>query len=418
MDEVDGMGEVDGMDAGAQMGKSGSFVPQDDGHWVPPDDGHWVPPDDGHLAPQDDGGGFPQCDSEDGPPPLPPLPKLELPQEYREARKKRNQAGRRKVAESGRLPNGRAPYGFWLVTKRDVMLGRRSLADLGKLQEDEEKAGIVRGIFRDYLKLRSVVEVAKELNSRRVPTSGGREWTGTGVVNLLRNTAYVGKYVWGDNEKCKVKNEKCKVGTAGAGGVVIPCPEVVEGRVFRLAQELLRNQEPGRQVRGEERQPLLLGDIARCAGCGGLLVAGSYQANKKTGLRGGKFYACKQCKPCAWNADSPRPEWSIYRSELVEKTAWDALAALLNKDDAPIVQEMLLSDRVNVTMASRRKLVRQAGMTPWVQCDPFEVWIGYQERREATYEERGFLAELLVMGVRELSERAQWAWMYLEGKEV
>src|SRR5436309_1827361 len=73
---------------------------------------------------------------------LPELPKVELPAEYLEARALRNSEGRRRVAESGKLPNGRPPYGFWLVTKRDVMFGKRSVLDVGKLVEHEEHAGI------------------------------------------------------------------------------------------------------------------------------------------------------------------------------------------------------------------------------------------------------------------------------------
>jgi hypothetical protein len=348
---------------------------------------------------------------------LPELPEIVLPEEYKAARKVRNQAGRRRVAEEGRLPNGRPPFGYWLVTKRDVMMGKKPWSELGKLIEHEENAGIVRGIFRDYLRLRSVVEVADHLNQIGTPSPTGRTWYGTTVANLLRNTAYVGRYVWGKSRESGVVSRETEVVSREAG-VVIACPAIVGERVFELTQMLLEGQEPRGRVRGEARQPLLLGDIARCTGCGGLLESGKYVANRARGIRGGAFYACKRCPPCYWNSNSPRPRWCIYPWDKTEKAAMESLLGLLLEEDRAMVTEMLFSPHVNVSMVSRRKLLIQSGVTPWVTCEPFAVKIGYREQREIPEEKLGLMMELLVSGARSLSERAHWAWVYLEGRDV
>lgn len=349
---------------------------------------------------------------------VPELPDVEMPIEYRTARARRNSLGRRRVAESGRVPNGRAPFGYSIVTKRDVMLGIRPLRDLGKLMVHEENAGVVRGIFQDYLLLRSVVEVASVLNGRRTPPPMCGPWTGTGVANLLRNSAYVGRYVWGRSEPFV---EAARTGFHAAIGrrlsveerhIIIPCPALVSERTFLLVQELLRNQEPGRRVRGEARQPLLLGDVARCTDCGGLLVSGSYAANRAKNWTGGGFYACKRCGPCLWNADSPRPKWRLYRAISVERLTWAALEPLVCTEDRPIVSGLVFAGEWRATMRSRRRLLLQAGITPWVQCDPFAVTIGYREAREATDEQRSVLAELLVTGAREIAAKVDWALQY------
>ena len=349
---------------------------------------------------------------------LPELPKLTMPIEYRVARARRNAAGRRRLAENGRLPNGKAPFGYWLVTRRDVMSGKRPERDLGKLLEHEEHAGIVRSIFRDYLRMRSTIGVAEHLNRCGIPTAQRGPWTGTGVLNLLRNTAYVGRYVWGRSELA-VAEEDSTIGrreTAEERHVTIPCPALVSERTFLLTQEILKNQGRDRPARGTERQPLLLGDIARCADCGELLVSGSYVANRLKDWQGGGYYACKRCAPGSWGEVSPRPQWRLFPRKTVERATWDALKPMLSPGDAPIVEELVFAGGgYDVSMRARRKLILQAGLTPWVACEPIGVTIGYREGREATDEQRSVMVELLVSGVRVVAAEANWAWM--QGRE-
>jgi hypothetical protein len=324
------------------------------------------------------------------------------------------EAIRKRLAEAGRLPNASAPYGYRAVTREDVMRGIRPYADLGTLEIEEEKAGIVRNLFHEYLVVRNTNELAAALNRRQVPPRRGKRWEGTTVWWLLRNRAYIGEYVFGGWEYYKVLDRegivrKRRRKAPPERSLVIPCPRIVDSETYELAQIILESNRRKPSEAGGQVQAAVLGEIARCAECGGLLCSGRYFGNKKMDRRPGAYHACRSCKPCAWIEKSPHPEWSTYPATIVDLFTWEALHRLVPDADADIVKQMVFEQAYRVRQRTVRRLLRTSGFTPYVSCEPFGVKLGFMNRPDATPEELRRMSKLIVLAVRDLAGKCAWA---------
>ena len=81
--------------------------------------------------------------------------------------------------------NGCPPYGY-----------RRG--EDGKFAIDEERAAIVREIFRRIADGEIKAQIADDLNARNLRTSTGREWGKNAFSAMLDNERYKGIYIYGD----------------------------------------------------------------------------------------------------------------------------------------------------------------------------------------------------------------------------
>jgi len=79
----------------------------------------------------------------------------------------------------GEYVDSNAPYGYRLVDK--------------KLAVYEPEAAIVRNIFNMYLHGYSTTEIARDMNSRNIPTKNGKStWRANIVAYILKNERYIG----------------------------------------------------------------------------------------------------------------------------------------------------------------------------------------------------------------------------------
>jgi site-specific DNA recombinase len=92
------------------------------------------------------------------------------------------------LAKANRWPNDDPPLGYNLTQDQ-------------KLQINKEEADLVRNIFQTYLNLKSMAEVANQLNENGFTTSNGDDWTRTSVRNILVNELYTGLYQLGNYEE-------------------------------------------------------------------------------------------------------------------------------------------------------------------------------------------------------------------------
>lgn len=99
--------------------------------------------------------------------------------------KQRTQLGLNSLAEEYKWPNETVPLGY-------------TLTDENKLSIIEDERTIVERIFESYIELRSMPDVATELNEDGVTTSEGGDWTASAVGDILRNEIYRGWYELGD----------------------------------------------------------------------------------------------------------------------------------------------------------------------------------------------------------------------------
>ncbi len=99
--------------------------------------------------------------------------------------------GREAGAKAGKHQSGPAPFGY----RRDY--SRRG-AEGVLLVPDPEEAGIVKLIFREYLRLRSMKRLIKLLDEQGLRTRRGKRWSRAGVSWILKNDTYVGRVHFGD----------------------------------------------------------------------------------------------------------------------------------------------------------------------------------------------------------------------------
>jgi site-specific DNA recombinase len=99
--------------------------------------------------------------------------------------------GREAGARAGKHQSGPAPYGY----RRDYQ-ARSSDGVLLKIDEIESE--VVRFIFREYLRVRSMKRLIELLEERRCRTRRGKRWSRAGVSWILKNDTYVGRVHFGE----------------------------------------------------------------------------------------------------------------------------------------------------------------------------------------------------------------------------
>ncbi len=113
--------------------------------------------------------------------------------------KERSRMGMKALALKHKWPNKYPPLGY--DKKED-----------GKLKINEKEIKLVREIFGMYVKLRSMPQVAFELNKKGVETKRGNRWATTAVKRILDNKLYIGTYevadIQEDVEEYKTIDEK------------------------------------------------------------------------------------------------------------------------------------------------------------------------------------------------------------------
>jgi len=93
----------------------------------------------------------------------------------------RSRMGMQALATQHKWPNRIVPLGY----NKD---------EQGYLHINKTEAKIVKKIFKMYLKLKSMPQVAYELNQKNITTKNGKEWNKRYIKNILDTELYIGKY--------------------------------------------------------------------------------------------------------------------------------------------------------------------------------------------------------------------------------
>lgn len=99
--------------------------------------------------------------------------------------------GREAGAKAGKHQSGPAPFGY----RRDY--SKRNSEGVLLIPEPAE-ADVVKLIFREYLRLRSMKRLIKLLDDQGLRTRRGKRWSRAGVSWILKNDTYVGRVHFGD----------------------------------------------------------------------------------------------------------------------------------------------------------------------------------------------------------------------------
>ena len=93
--------------------------------------------------------------------------------------------GRENGARSGKHQSGPAPFGYRRDADRSIKI-------------NEQEAEVVRFIFNEYLRVRSMKRLIELLAERSWRTRRGKAWSRAGISWILRNDTYVGRVHFGD----------------------------------------------------------------------------------------------------------------------------------------------------------------------------------------------------------------------------
>jgi len=250
----------------------------------------------------------------------------------------RSRRGRRHAARSGLVSAlGKVPYGYRYIAK-DAGGG------LARVEVVPDEARWVRLMFAwvglDRLSLR---EVVRRLYEAGVPTSTGKaRWDGTTIALMLRNTAYIGRAVFGRSRFVAAaprlrplrghphpsRQPNSRVRVPRDEWIEIPMPALVDPAVFEAAQtQLDENRRRRRELR--RRPGWLLQGLVVCRRCGY-----GFYGKMARGMVGGRqaadygYYRCPGTDAHRFGGQAACDNKSV-RSDRLEAAVWDEVRTVL-----------------------------------------------------------------------------------------
>ncbi len=142
-----------------------------------------------------------------------------------------------------------------------------------KIEIDEERADIVRQVFRNYLAGQSMEEIASRLNREGVLVRIGkadRQWAHTAVSYILSNERYIGDSLWQKTYATdtlptrQVKNH----GEREQHYAEATHPPIIDRNTFQAVQELKRKRHEHQGDRPRRNAPMQ--GMIFCGECGAL----------------------------------------------------------------------------------------------------------------------------------------------------
>ena len=250
----------------------------------------------------------------------------------------RGRRGRRHAARSGSVSAlGKMPFGYRYIAK-DAGGG------VARVEVVAEDARWVRLMFAWIgLERLSLREVSRRLAEAGVATSTGRaRWDPTTIALMLRNTAYVGRAVFGRSRHVQApprlrplrgrphpaRRPNSRVPAPREEWIEIPVPALVDPAVFEAAQaQLDENRRRRRELR--RRPGWLLQGLVVCRRCGyafyGKMARGRV-GNQQPADYG--YYRCTGTDAHRFAGQAVCDNRSV-RSDRLEQAVWDEIRAVL-----------------------------------------------------------------------------------------
>jgi site-specific DNA recombinase len=277
--------------------------------------------------------------------------------ERRRARQRTYDALRRR-AEDGAVTGGKV---FGYVNQRDGKGYVRRVID-------EAEAASIRRIFSMYAAGAGLVRIAKRLNDESVaaPKGGSGTWAPTAIRDMLRRSLYVGVVTWNKSQKITRRGTKAQRWRPESEWLRREVPELrivdeelwqrVQARREAAAASYLRlsgGRLVGSPSGADVESPYLLSGIARCAECGGSLVA----MTRSHGKRRMPYYGCLRFHKRGVRAC--RNGLQI-RQAVLDAAVLDALALRL---DAAVIAEAVATAAEELTASLADIAARRASIT-------------------------------------------------------
>ena len=193
--------------------------------------------------------------------------------------------GMREAASRGFWVAPMAPYGYRKVKVQDGPKERPTL------EPDPETNGIVNRIFDLAESRKGMMKIVRILNDEGIASPRGKLWNKPTVHNILRNEAYLGTLVWGNNAK------------DGADPVRVEkaFPATVTKAQFDRVNRILRSRAPKVSHPRRVGSTFLLSGLVKCYRCKRAL-SGRYSSRGTF-----PYYVCHSfVKRAPGSCDSPR----------------------------------------------------------------------------------------------------------------
>ena len=193
--------------------------------------------------------------------------------------------GMREAASRGFWVASRVPYGYRKVYVQDGAKKRPTL------EPDPATSHVVERIFALSETGKGILDITRTLNSEGIANPTGRLWSKNGVHIILRNGAYTGTLLWGEN--AKDKGEPVRVEKA--------FPAIISKTQFRKVNRQMRSRAPRKAHPRRVGSSYLLSGLVKCRACS--------RAMSGQDSKGGKFayYVCQSLmKRGSGACDCPR----------------------------------------------------------------------------------------------------------------
>ena len=193
--------------------------------------------------------------------------------------------GMREAASRGFWVAPMAPYGYRKVKVQDGPKERPTL------EPDPETNAVVKRIFDLAESRKGMMKIVRILNDEGIASPRGKLWNKPTVHNILRNEAYLGTLVWGNNAKDNadpVRVEKA-------------FPATVAKAQFDRVNRIMRSRAPRNTHPRRVGSTFLLSGLVKCYRCKRAL-SGRYSSRGTF-----PYYVCHSfVKRAPGSCDSPR----------------------------------------------------------------------------------------------------------------
>jgi DNA invertase Pin-like site-specific DNA recombinase len=208
-------------------------------------------------------------------------PMIGLVKGFMDAQFRTDLAQRVRRGQQGAVRQGRSPAGVAYGYRRVLQFDANGEPVRGLREIDEEQAGIVLRIYREYVAGRSSRQIAQHLNRDGIAPPRGRLWAPTTIsghraagFSILSNPIYIGRIVYGRTKTAVNPVTRRRTNRLGDGQLVeqeVPHLRIVDDELWAAAQAMLEANAGGRPERRRRPKHLLSG-LGECGLCGGSWV--------------------------------------------------------------------------------------------------------------------------------------------------
>lgn len=231
----------------------------------------------------------------------------------------RSMRAKEAVARSGRLPNGTNTglFGYDYDRVRKV----RTV--------NEKEAAAVRLMFQLASEGVSLYQISRKMNQLNIKTKKGCAWPPSSVKRVLKNPAFTGVQLYGENRYRKVGNKRTVTPRPASEVIRIEgfSPPIIDKDLFDVVQERMAVRQS--MVTGSKRRYLMTG-FTRCLLCGtsvvGACLSGRY-----------RYYHCRAT--VSDPARSVKCQARYIPADDFEEVVWRTLADAL-RNPAVLIAEL------------------------------------------------------------------------------